>query len=81
MYLFSHIFSELVADVKIGLLLAALRQRPGPVRIQVGKMGIRLVGVIDEGHLRRVAQGKELLVNGLPADDENVLGAVRFKLL
>ena len=65
--------AEFIAEAEIRLLIAFRRHLPVRILVQVRKMGIGLLGIIDPGHMSRPAIGKELAVDLPAADDIDIV--------
>ena len=68
--LFLPIHPETVAQIKVGVLVAFRRQAPVFGYVQVGKMGVCTVFIIDEGYMDRITVRQELVVDTAAANDE-----------
>ncbi len=59
----------MISDVKVNLLIALACKLPLGHFIQIGKIGVRLIGTVNLRHMGHTAQGKKLPVYG---DGKNV---------
>ena len=71
-----YIHSEFITEIKISLFIAFCGHHPFRRGLQIRKIGVRFISVVNIGDMGHIAVRKKLLIDALSAADEYILRRV-----